>query len=148
MSAKSDSKDSIIAQQQAQLTSQQSEIDQLNTMVSKLDQALSQCCTNYQSTTSVTSQPGATSDLPSLNQNVPNPFSQNTTISCYVPATAQNASIVIYDLNGQVLKSFTVPATGFNQVVVAGGTLTAGDYLYTLYVNEQKVDTKKMTLTH
>jgi hypothetical protein len=79
---------------------------------------------------------------------VPNPFSQNTTISCYVPATSQNASIVIYDLNGQELKSFVVPATGFNQVVVAGGTLAAGDYLYTLYVNGQKVDTKKMTLTH
>jgi hypothetical protein len=132
-----------------QSSNQQSEIDQLNTMVSKLDIALSECCTNYQSTTTGSSQTGnATNDAPYLNQNFPNPFSQNTTISCYVPTTAQNATIVIYNLNGQMLKSITIPATGYNQVVIAGGSLAAGDYLYTLYVNGQKIDTKKMTLTH
>jgi hypothetical protein len=65
-----------------------------------------------------------------------------------VPNTAQNASIVVYDLNGRALLTLTVPTTGYNQAVVVAGSLTAGDYLYTLYVDGQKVDTKKMTLTH
>ena len=74
--------------------------------------------------------------------------SQNTIISCYVPTTAKGASISIFDLNGQLLKSYTIPTTGFNQITVTGGTLAAGDYLYTLFVDGAKIDTKKMTLTH
>jgi trimeric autotransporter adhesin len=65
-----------------------------------------------------------------------------------VPTTAKGASISIFDLNGQLLKSFNMPTTGFNQITITGGTLSAGDYLYTLFVDGQKIDTKKMTLTH
>ncbi len=117
-------------------------------MVSKLDIALSQCCTNYQSTTGSSQNSINNNNAPLLNQNIPNPFSQNTIISCYVPTTAKGASISIFDLNGQLLKSFTMPTTGFNQITITGGTLAAGDYLYTLFVDGQKIDTKKMTLTH
>jgi hypothetical protein len=152
LSVKSDSKDSIIAQQQQQLQNQQSQLDQLSAMVSKLDIALSECCSSYQSTTGSSqtgiTNPNTNNTTPYLNQNFPNPFSQNTTISCYVPSTAQNASIIVYDLNGSALVTLNVPTTGYNQVVLAGGTLAAGDYLYTLYVNGQKIDSKKMTLTH
>ena len=156
LSKELNSKDSSIAQQQQQITAQsqqlqnqQSQLDQLSAMVSKLDIALSQCCANYQSTsgTTQTGSSGNNTDAPLLNQNIPNPFSQNTIISCYVPSTAKGATISIFNLDGELLKSYTIPATGFNQITVPAGSLAASDYLYTLFVDGAKVDTKKMTLT-
>jgi TolA-binding protein len=150
LSKQNDTKDSIITQQQAQLTTLQTQVEQLNTIVSKLDQALSQCCTSYQSvtnTTTGTSQVASTTESPSLNQNYPNPFSQNTIITCYVPTSSQNPMIVIYNLQGQELKTFNLTNTGINQVTITGGTLAVGDYLYSLIISGQRIDTKKMTLT-
>ena len=151
LSKQNDTKDSVIAQQQQQLSTLQTSVDQLNTIVSKLDQALSQCCTSYQSTLGSSSSTGlnsiASNEIPSLNQNVPNPFSENTTITCYVPSGSTNPIIAIYNLEGQELKTFTLANTGINQVVIGGGTLAVGDYLYSLIISGQRIDTKKMTLT-
>jgi len=81
-----------------------------------------------------------------LSQNVPNPFSENTTISYTIPATAGKAILAVFDLNGKMLLQYNLQQ-GKNTIVVKGNTLTAGMYLYSLIADGQEVLSKKMVLT-
>ncbi len=83
----------------------------------------------------------------SLQQNLPNPFSQNTLIRCIVPASAKQAQLTVYSVDGKPLKSYTLNNRGENQVTVTAGTLPAGQYLYSLLVDGNKLDSKTMVLT-
>ncbi|HEY6979058.1 MAG TPA: tail fiber domain-containing protein, partial [Chitinophagaceae bacterium] len=83
------------------------------------------------------------SSAASLQQNTPNPFNQNTTIRCYVPAPAKQAQLVVYSLDGHKLKSYAL-SSGTNEVNIAAGTLPSGQYLYSLLVNGKNIDSKKM----
>jgi len=82
-----------------------------------------------------------------LYQNTPNPFSSNTKIVCYLPETANRATLYIYNLQGVELKSYPISQMGVNTITVTGSELPAGMYLYTLVVDNVIVDTKRMILT-
>jgi hypothetical protein len=82
-----------------------------------------------------------------LKQNAPNPFSKNTVVQSYVPADAHQAQLVIYSIDGRQLKSYSLTNSGLNNVTISGGTLTSGQYTYSLIVDGRKVDTKNMILT-
>jgi hypothetical protein len=82
-----------------------------------------------------------------LYQNIPNPFSSNTEISCYLPEATTQATLFIYNLQGAQLKEFSLTQTGMNTITVYGSELPAGMYLYTLVVNNEIIDTKRMILT-
>ena len=83
-----------------------------------------------------------------LYQNTPNPFKQETTIAYRLPANIQNASLCIYNLNGQQLKKYDLDTSVIsNSVTVEGSTLTAGMYIYALIIDGQVIDTKRMILT-
>lgn len=82
-----------------------------------------------------------------LYQNIPNPFSSNTEISCDIPAINNSAFIYIYNLQGVELMSFPIMQTGYNTVYVYASALPAGMYLYTLVVDNVIIDTKRMILT-
>ncbi|NLJ81888.1 MAG: T9SS type A sorting domain-containing protein [Bacteroidales bacterium] len=82
-----------------------------------------------------------------LYQNTPNPFSSNTEIACYIPAMKTNAYIHVYSLQGVKLKSFTITQTGHNTVIVSASELAVGMYLYTLVVDNELIDSKRMILT-
>ncbi|HQV00330.1 MAG: hypothetical protein JNK61_02050 [Bacteroidia bacterium] len=47
-----------------------------------------------------------------LNQNDPNPFAQNTTITYSIPDEVKNAQLLIYDNNGTILKTITINEKG------------------------------------
>jgi hypothetical protein len=82
-----------------------------------------------------------------LEQNIPNPFHENTTIKYYLPNGMRTASITISDLNGVQLKAFDLSGgKGFGQVLISGGAFAAGTYIYTLTVNGKAVDSKRMVL--
>ncbi len=81
-----------------------------------------------------------------LSQNVPNPFSENTTISYNIPATAGKAILAVFDLNGKMLLQYNLQQ-GKNTIVVKGNTLSAGMYLYSLIADGQEVLSKRMVLT-
>jgi len=82
-----------------------------------------------------------------LYQNAPNPFTSNTEISYYLPETTTQAILYIYNLQGIELQSYLLTETGFHTVTISGSELPAGMYLYTLVVNNQIIDTKRMILT-
>lgn len=82
-----------------------------------------------------------------VNQNNPNPFSENTEIKCFIPKEASSAYIYIYDLQGSQKRAIAIADKGDVITTIKAGDLTAGLYLYSLVVDNQIVDTKKMILT-
>lgn len=82
-----------------------------------------------------------------LFQNIPNPFNQTTTIQYQLPAHIKHAKICIYNLNGKQLKSYDIREGGNGSLTIYANDLDAGMYLYTLIVNHQPMDTKRMILT-
>ena len=81
-----------------------------------------------------------------LFQNRPNPFKEQTEIRFSLAEGVKDASICIFDMQGKMLKSYPVQS-GMKSVTVNGYELGAGMFLYSLVVNGQEVDTKKMILS-
>ncbi len=81
-----------------------------------------------------------------IKQNIPNPANNNTVIRYYVPDnTTGKAQIMITDIKGSVLKVYTA-SKGAGQVNIRAGELAAGTYNYSLYVNDQRIDSKQMVI--
>ena len=82
-----------------------------------------------------------------LYSNIPNPFKEQTTISFFIPETSSRASIHIYNLQGKQIKQLNIESRGNGSVTINGYELIPGMYMYSLIVDGQEVDTKKMILT-
>ncbi len=81
-----------------------------------------------------------------LEQNQPNPFNGNTLIKYHVPADATQAVVNIFDTNGQLIHSERIAQMGAGQLQIKAGTIAAGTYSYSLVVNGNIVDTKRMVI--
>lgn len=82
-----------------------------------------------------------------LKQNIPNPFTQSTSISFTISTLKQSAMLNIYNMQGTEIKSYPVTRTGDQSVTINGSELNPGMYMYTLIVDGQEIDTKRMILT-
>lgn len=94
-----------------------------------------------------TSTVGVADEAAKLYQNAPNPFSEETAIEYYVPTDAKSASLYVFNLTGEMLQSLPISSFGHGSVMISGSTLQAGMYVYSLVVDGQMVDTKRMILT-
>ena len=120
------------------------EIALIKNQIKQFDQSLAQCCTAYQPSNV---QGTSSIDVPSLEQNAPNPFSEHTIIRYYMPLHTQSASIKIYALDGSELLSIPATTKGVGSVTVNGHSLASGVYVYTLIIDGKTIDTKQMILT-
>lgn len=82
-----------------------------------------------------------------LDQNIPNPFSRETKIGCFIPEKTGTSVIYIYNMNGTQLQQYSINGKGQQTVTIFGNTLEPGMYLYALVVDGREVDTKRMILT-
>ncbi|HOF15276.1 MAG TPA: tail fiber domain-containing protein [Bacteroidales bacterium] len=157
-----DSHDLQINEQQTQIeilqqiiTAQEIDLTELRNELIALRADLERCCEgtilyrgdtliNYNDSTTGNNN---TLDEPILYQNTPNPFNTNTQISYYLPTTVQTAYLYIYNLNGTQLKSYTLTQRGVQAITVYASELPAGMYLYTLVVDNEIIDNKRMILT-
>ncbi|MBK7445555.1 MAG: T9SS type A sorting domain-containing protein [Ignavibacteria bacterium] len=82
-----------------------------------------------------------------LFQNHPNPFNPRTKIE-YELQTSDFVSIKIYDLLGKEIKSYVnkKQTAGKYQIDFDGSGLSGGVYFYSLYLNNNLTDTKKMLM--
>jgi hypothetical protein len=78
-----------------------------------------------------------------LEQNIPNPFNQVTTIRYKIPA-GSNAQITIHDQSGKLMKTLKASDSGVSQI--NANLLTPGTYTYTLSVNGKLIESKKMII--
>ena len=115
----------------------QSQIDELKTMV--------QALANKNSPAAPSNNISISSAK--IEQNIPNPFKQNTAINYYLPQNAGNAFIKVTGINGETIKTVTLTATGSGQFTLQTASLSAGTYSYSLYVGGKLIDTKKMLVT-
>lgn len=83
----------------------------------------------------------------SIEQNVPNPFENNTTISYVLPAKYYTAKIVFWGTEGKILKQVNLSGNGKGSMGVSAADLPAGVYQYSLLINDQLVQTRQMILT-
>jgi hypothetical protein len=90
---------------------------------------------------------GTTTDnLGILTQNMPNPFSENTSIHYTLYNPVKEASIFIFDLQGTLIKEFPDLNHGNGEITIRGYELKPGMYFYTLMVDGIEIDTKRMIL--
>ena len=82
-----------------------------------------------------------------LYQNSPNPFSEQTEIRYSIPNNAASAYLYIFDMQGKIINTESISNFGTGFIKINGYQYESGMYLYTLIVNGQEVDTKRMILT-
>ena len=83
-----------------------------------------------------------------LNQNVPNPFAEQTTITYFLTDDVKKAQIFFYDNKGIILKMVDINDKGAGQLNVYAADLSSGNYTYTLVADGKVIDTKKMVKTN
>ncbi|CAN5706316.1 hypothetical protein BH10BAC2_BH10BAC2_42980 [soil metagenome] len=81
----------------------------------------------------------------SLEQNIPNPFNNNSSIRYTIPVSAKNAQLMIIDNSGKTIKQITLNA-GAGVITINASTLSSGTYNYSLWVDGKLVESKKMTI--
>ena len=64
-----------------------------------------------------------------------------------MPETTQNASLMIFDMQGAFIKSIAVSSYGKGSLTIAASSLKAGMYFYSLIADSKEVGTKKMIIT-
>ncbi|WP_367389209.1 T9SS type A sorting domain-containing protein [Lewinella sp. LCG006] len=82
-----------------------------------------------------------------LLQNAPNPVVDNSTIRYFVPENMTDARVEISDLKGIVLQTYEIQEMGLSNLRVDTQTLGTGNYVYTLYVEGNIVDSRIMVVT-
>ncbi|MFH0867082.1 MAG: hypothetical protein V1904_12875 [Bacteroidota bacterium] len=80
-----------------------------------------------------------------LYQNEPNPFDNNTVIRYYIPeGTIGDAFILFSDMYGNEIKKEDITVKGFNNIKANTENLASGIYSYSLIIDGNVMDTKKM----
>jgi hypothetical protein len=83
---------------------------------------------------------------PSMEQNVPNGFSQSTVIKYFIPRDVQHAVIDIYNSAGKKLESHIISERGAGELKVSADKLTNGVLIYKLSIDGKDAEAKKMVV--
>lgn len=79
-----------------------------------------------------------------LNQNVPNPFAEQTTITMELPLEIKIAQILFHNNEGRLIQSVEIQDRGFSELTVYANDLSTGVYTYTLVTDGKIIASKKM----
>jgi hypothetical protein len=82
----------------------------------------------------------------SMEQNVPNPFTQETVIRFNLATQFSNAYMAIYDLSGKQLKTIAITQHGASSITLTADQLTPGMYIYSIMVDGKLLDSKRMVV--
>lgn len=135
-------------------------VEDSNKKIDSLSSVISQCCSNNQTFQSTQSQTQNTSNSINVNsstiniatskgklyQNTPNPFNNETKIEYELTETSQSASIAVFDLQGNFKKSYSLDSNKKGNIIIQAGEFNQGMYIYTLIIDHQEIDSKKMIL--
>jgi hypothetical protein len=134
----------------ADVTKQLSELTELmNDKFNQMEEDMSSCClseTDNKTGSANTNVELNAAAVPTLEQNTPNPFYEQTVIKYYIPSIAKNARMTITDMKGSPIKSVNLTDTGLGIVTIHENELPIGTYVYTLFVDGKQVESKQMIL--
>ncbi len=131
---------------QQQIDSLNNKLNALENKINQIENAMSQCCSSFSSAmqSSISNQPMQNKEVPNLEQNVPNPFDNSCYIGYYIPSGFQNAQLIITDIAGHVLRSYSITQSGYGKQIIYGSELTGNVYQYSLLIDNKLINTKKM----
>jgi len=154
LQSKVNNQDSTIASLQNQITTNN---NLLNSQLDQLLTTISTCCTingsrSIQSSTNNQSQSLIQQIDVKLNdaqavvleQNVPNPFAEQTTINYSLPDNTVKAQMLFYNAEGKLIQSTELTQKGKGTLNVFASDLSSGIYTYTLVVDGKIIETRKM----
>ena len=120
-------------------------IRSIQTLKQELDEVKSKTNARKRaSTTGVDSSIASSGNI--LYQNSPNPFKEQTVIRFKLAEDVKEASVCIFDMTGKTLKKLPI-SSGMESVSIGGYELGEGMFLYSLIVNGQEIDTKRMIIS-
>jgi len=146
LSRMNDNKNAEIDSLKQQNVNLQKQFADLKNLVLYIQQKQQQCspCNNIASTGTVQQINIILDNTASLEQNIPNPFTNTTTIAYNLPQKFSSAQIIITDRNGKQLKQLTLGNAAKGTININASTLAAGAYNYALYVDGRLIDSKQM----
>ena len=151
-----DSLRQVLKNQQEQLNNQQEQLDKQQEQIVQLRERLNQLAQQKEGnanrfkkseninekTVSISGKDGQKQAM--LLQNRPNPYSGETIIPYYLPKDFETANILITNTNGQMIKRVNLEQPGKGELTLRTKGLNAGQYFYSLTVDGQKIQTRKM----
>ncbi len=81
-----------------------------------------------------------------LDQNVPNPLSNSTTIHYKIPSGGKKAELIIKDMGGRVIQQMVLNTSTNGAVNINASSLSSGTYNYSLIVDGRNIGSKKMVV--
>ena len=120
-------------------------INELNAKIAVLENKASNKPTTSKGGTTLISENMET-DIISLSQNKPNPFSDKTTIELSIPENITKATLCIYDMNGTQIKQIEMSERGQSSQDISSTGLANGMYLYSLIADGKLISTKRMII--
>ena len=82
-----------------------------------------------------------------IKQNRPNPFDNQTIIDYYIEEDNAKATVMVFDMNGKTLKTYSLANNGKGSLAISSNELEPGIYYYSLVIDGNEIDTKKMIIT-
>ena len=149
LQSKTNHQDSIIASLQNQVVTNNT---LLQNQLNQLQTTITDCC-NRPIQKQTSTQPQSTNQIDVelndaqsivLDQNSPNPFSEQTTINYSLPDNTIKAQMLFYNAQGKLIQSTELTQKGKGTLNVFASDLSSGIYTYTLVVDGKIIETKKM----
>ena len=124
-----------------------SENDVLKTQLAEVKKLLLQL-TAQSANDNNTQNAVATLNAARLEQNVPNPFSNNSLIKYSLPEKTVQAFLKITGTKGETIKTISLNAKGNGSISLSNEGLAGGVYYYSLIADGKLIDTKKMVIAN
>lgn len=124
-----------------------SENDVLKTQLAEVKKLLLQL-TAQSANDNNTQNAVATLNAARLEQNVPNPFSNNSLIKYSLPEKTVQAFLKITGTKGETIKTILLNAKGNGSISLSYEGLAGGVYYYSLIADGKLIDTKKMVIAN
>lgn len=81
----------------------------------------------------------------SMEQNIPNPFEDRSVIRFQLAPGVTQASITIFDLNGSLIKDYTINQNS-GEITILASEIGKGMFIYSLSQNGQEIISKRMII--
>lgn len=132
-------------EQQAQLQEQKEENQELKNLVAILQQQSNDLLAKTSDPTGINNLVSQTDGF-SMDQNIPNPFSNETQVRYTLPQNTGRAYMAVYDLSGKQIKTFPLTQKGSSSVAISSEKLAAGIYIYSIIADGKVMDSKRMVV--
>lgn len=88
------------------------------------------------------------SEEATMSQNIPNPFSESTVINYFIPQVSKKALIRIVSSKGNVIRDISINEFGRGKLNLSIKDFRSGAYYYSLVIDNEVIETKKMVISN